>query len=328
MKRIQLDNTFFEGLNNAYLFDGDGPTTLVDTGVAVAETRTQLEDALAEAGLTFEDIEQILLTHWHADHAGLAGELQSRTGATVSAHPADAPLIEQDPDTMTAMREQRDNLFEAWGIPADPREELVSFLDSEQVISGTPPAVTPFAMDETIRAGSETLEPMHLPGHTSGLTGFIRETDGSRELLTGDALLPVYTPNVGGADIRVDDALAKYLDALERIAEGAFDRAWPGHRDPMDDPTARARSIIAHHRERTERVIAALDTLGPADPWTVSAELFGDLSDIHILHGPGEAHAHLEHLLAHDIVERSADEYTLRTADPSIDSLFPESNTN
>ncbi|MFD1587621.1 MBL fold metallo-hydrolase [Halorientalis brevis] len=328
MKRIQLDNTFFEGQNNAYLFDGDGPTTLVDTGVAVPATRTQLEGALDDEGLSVRDLDQVLLTHWHADHAGLAGDLQAECGATVLAHPADAPLIEQDEEALAAMRDQRDRLFEEWGIPDGPRDELLTFLDGDETISGNPPAVTPLEPGETIAAGSETLEPMHLPGHSSGLTGFVRETADSRDLLSGDALLPEYTPNVGGADIRVERALEKYLGTLDRIATGAFDRAWPGHRHQIQDPTSRARAIIAHHRERTERVLAALDAIGPADPWAVSAELFGDLSTIHILHGPGEAHAHLEHLLAHDVVERSTDGYVRTEPAPAIETLFPEPGEN
>lgn len=327
MIRLPLDNTHFEGKNNAYLFDGDGPTTLVDTGVAVPETRTQLEDGLAEHDCRIEEIDQVVLTHFHADHAGLAGDIQAESGASVLVHPEDAPLVEQDEAAIAAMNDRRDQLFAEWGIPDGPREELLGFLENEATISGNAPEVAPIDLDASISAGTETLDPMHLPGHTSGLTGFVRTESGSRELISGDALLPQYTPNVGGADVRVDDPLAKYLDALERIESAEFDRAWPGHRDPIDDPSGRARTIIDHHRERTERVLAALDKLGPADPWTVSAELFGDLENIHILHGPGEAYAHLDHLRAHDIVERTADGYALVASDPDLDSLFPDGGT-
>ncbi|MFB6178328.1 MAG: MBL fold metallo-hydrolase [Halorientalis sp.] len=325
MNRITVDNTHFEGMNNAYLFEGDGPTTLVDTGVDVPDTRNQFADALATFDLGFEDLDQVILTHWHADHAGLAGTIQAESDAIVVVHPADAPLVAQDEAATTAMNDLRDRLFEDWGIPEGPRNELLDFLDTEGTFSGTAPDVTDLDPDEQITAGNSTLEPIELPGHTSGLTGFVRETADGRELLSGDALLPVYTPNVGGADIRVENALAKYLDALDRIATGSFDRAWPGHRDPIDDPAARARTIIDHHRERTERVVAALESLEPADPWTVSAELFGDLENIHLLHGPGESYAHLSHLEDHGIVDRSSDGYRLLDPDPAIDSLFPDS---
>ncbi|MFB6082975.1 MAG: MBL fold metallo-hydrolase, partial [Halorientalis sp.] len=114
------------------------------------------------------------------------------------------------------------------------------------------------------------------------------------------------------ADVRVDRPLERYLDTLDRIADAEFDRAWPGHRDPIDDPTGRAEEIAHHHEERAYRVLRALDDLGPSTAWEVSAELFGELENIHILHGPGEASAHLDHLARAGDVERDGDgTYTL-----------------
>ncbi|NIS34090.1 MAG: MBL fold metallo-hydrolase, partial [Actinobacteria bacterium] len=60
------------------------------------------------------------------------------------------------------------------------------------------------------------------------------------------------------------------------------------------DPAGRARTILEHHRDRTRRVIDALDERGPTDAWGVSEALFGDLEGVHIMHGPGEAWAHLD----------------------------------
>jgi len=82
---------------------------------------------------------------------------------------------------------------------------------------------------------------------------------------------------VGGADIRLDRALEKYIGTLHEIVEADYSRGWPGHRSPIDDPTARAEYIIDHHEERSWRVLDALRQHGPCDTWTVSATLFGAL---------------------------------------------------
>ena len=322
MERIRLENTVFEGLNNAYVFgaDSDAPT-LVDTGVATPETREQLEHGLADCDVDIRDIDQILLTHWHGDHAGLAGALQDASGATVRAHEADAPLIAREDGAWEAMDERQRELLGEWGMPAEPRAELLDFL--EESTHGTPPTVESFEGGERFDTPEGDLEALHLPGHAAGLTGFVFEGGDGRELLSGDALLPHYTPNVGGADVRVERPLAKYLDTLERIVDAGFDRAWPGHRDPIDDPVGRARDIVVHHRERTANVLDVLREEGSATAWTVSAHLFGDLSAIHILHGPGEAYAHLEHLTAHGVAERTDTEYRLLDSDPDLDELFP-----
>jgi hypothetical protein len=71
-----------------------------------------------------------------------------------------------------------------------------------------------------------------------------------------------------------------------RRADADYDRAWPGHRDPIDDPTARAELIIYHHEERAWRVLDALPRKCPCDTWTVSDDLFGELKGIHILTAP------------------------------------------
>jgi glyoxylase-like metal-dependent hydrolase (beta-lactamase superfamily II) len=153
---------------------------------------------------------------------------------------------------------------------------------------------------------------------------FEASLDRSDVAFTGDALLPEYTPNVGGADVRVEKPLEKYLRALRRIADAGYARAWPGHRDPIDDPTGRAEHIVRHHEERAWRVLTALDESGPLDTWAVSAALFGELSGIHILHGPGEAYAHLEHLERAGAVTAEGRSY--RIAESASDELERSAN--
>jgi glyoxylase-like metal-dependent hydrolase (beta-lactamase superfamily II) len=318
MDAISLGNEEFEGRNNAYLLDGE-PVTLVDTGIATSRTREQLREELSDRGYDFSDVEQVVLTHWHPDHAGLAGEIQAESDATVYAHAADAPLIEGDEEALAALDERRRSLVEQWGMPAGKREELLDFLDSHDGIGGEPAEVTRIEDGTTIETGETVLETIHAPGHAAGLCCF--EVDGGREAFVGDAILPVYTPNVGGADVRVDRPLERYLDSLRTLIERDYERVWPGHRDVIEAPSDRAREIASHHRERTERVLEVLDEHGPADAWTVSAHLFGELEGIHVVHGPGEAFAHLDHLERAGALELDGREYVL-VSEPDLDSLL------
>ncbi|MFB6092015.1 MAG: MBL fold metallo-hydrolase [Haloquadratum sp.] len=328
LHRIALGNTVFEGENNAYLLDGE-VTTLVDVGAATSNVREDLLEGLSAADVSLSDLDRILLTHWHSDHAGLAGELQAESDATVFAHEEDLPLIAGDERAVEALRELRTERFEEWGIPQDKQEELVAVQSSFEAVAGDPAAVEPLADGDTVAAGDGELTVLHLPGHAAGQVGFEweREADGGvrREAFVGDAILPEYTPNVGGADLRLDRPLRHYIDSLDRLVARDLDYAWPGHRDPIEDPTARTRAIREHHVDRTRRVVGVLSDHGPADAWTVSAHLFGELEHIHILHGPGEAYAHLDHLAHAGVVERDGDEYRLVEPDPDVEALF--SNT-
>lgn len=300
MDRISLQNAAFEGDNNAYLLD-DELTTLVDTGDPMPETRRHLTRELGEYGVSFTDIDEVFVTHWHGDHSGLAGEIQAAGDATVRVHPADAPLVAGEDGAYEAMHRRQDELFEQWGMPPDKRETLRSFFDSGPDME--PATVTPIEDGDRYDLGKTSLEVVHAPGHAAGMCCFAFDGTTGRELFSGDAVLPVYTPNVGGADVRVEEPLRQYLETLVDIVQTDYERAWPGHRDPIDDPTDRASHIIHHHEERAWRVLEVLDRLGPADAWTVSADLFGDLEAIHILHGPGEAYAHLDHLRRDGAVE-------------------------
>ncbi|MFC4360148.1 MBL fold metallo-hydrolase [Halobium salinum] len=335
MKRIQLANRAFEGRNDVYLLPGE-PTVLVDAGIATDAGRDALRAGLAEAGLAVEDVDEVLVTHWHYDHTGLAGEIQAESGATVRAHAADAPLVAGDEAAVADEAARTRRRLDEWGLPHGPREELLDFFDTHEDIRGTPCEVTPFDGGDVLDLGERSFEVVHLPGHAAGLSAF--ETAGEtldsdapgRHAFVGDAILPKYTPNVGGADVRVEDPLATYAESLVEVVERDWARAWPGHRDPIDDPAGRAREILAHHRERTERVVSVLDEHGPCDAWTVSAHLFGDLSDIHILHGPGEAFAHLDHLASAGVVEcdeggaeSGGHRYALVEAEPDVAALFP-----
>jgi glyoxylase-like metal-dependent hydrolase (beta-lactamase superfamily II) len=368
VKRIRLNNAEFEGENVVYVLDDGEETALIDVGAASEVVRTDLREGLAELGVGFADVDTILLTHWHYDHCGLAGEIQAAGDATVYAHEADAGLIAGESRSAFDDPEQRTERLTEWGMPAADREALASFVDGHMDLAGESVDVTTVTDGETLSVAGVDLTVLHLPGHAAGLVAYCAPHDQlaatrgddtvstavveggdkrpetaadgddgrseaaadgddgrSEAAFVGDAILPRYTPNVGGADLRLSEPLADYVDSLVRLADRDPAVAYPGHRDPILDPAGRAREIVAHHRDRTQRVIDALVELGPATPWAVSAALFGDLAEIHILHGPGEAYAHLAHLAAAGVVERRERRYAL-TVDPAtvdVSALFP-----
>lgn len=228
------------------------------------------------------------------------------------AHELDAPLIAQEPAAVETTRATRARRFDEWGIPPDDRAELRDVLNDFTDGLGEPPDVEVIADGATFTVAGRKLTAHHTPGHAAGhLVYSFTDKMGVQAAYTGDALLPRYTPNVGGADVRADRPLDRYLEALRWLASADFDRAFPGHQSPIDDPTGRAEEIIGHHRTRSRRVLEALEVHQPADAWTVSAHLFGDFSGIHILHGPGEAHAHLDHLTRTGDVARTNAGYVL-----------------
>jgi len=209
-------------------------------------------------------------------------------------------------------------------MPERKRDELRTFYEKHKHVRGKPVDVTPVTAGDTITVGDTRGTVTHLPGHTAGSAGLDFETADGRILFGGDVLLPKYTPNIGGADVRVETPLATYLETLRKLTDKGYTRVYPGHRDPIRAPAARATEIAAHHHDRAERVFEIVEERQPVDTWTVSAELFGDLAGIHVLHGPGEASAHLTHLVRHTVLESTAAGYvTTENAEAKLAAAFP-----
>ena len=95
MHQIVPDVYLLDGprMANVFLLTADDGITLIDTGSS-GEVDL-IVDQLAEGGYALPDLRAIVLTHCHADHTGSAEELAHRSGASVLAHQAEVPYIEQ-----------------------------------------------------------------------------------------------------------------------------------------------------------------------------------------------------------------------------------------
>ena len=70
--------TLGDYINTIAFLEDDGSVTLVDCGLKQAPTR--IVAGLREIGKVPADVQRIVLTHAHNDHAGGAAEMVRRTG--------------------------------------------------------------------------------------------------------------------------------------------------------------------------------------------------------------------------------------------------------
>ena len=96
-----IDTGFFRpNFDAAYLVVENGRAAFVDTGTNYAVPR--LLDALAEANLDVGDVDYVILTHVHLDHAGGAGAMMAKLpNARAVIHPRGAPHM-IDPSRLIA----------------------------------------------------------------------------------------------------------------------------------------------------------------------------------------------------------------------------------
>lgn len=311
LQLITIGNEEMEGKNSVYLLESDGTVALIDAGSPTEDSYHQFVGRLENHGFELAEIDIVILTHWHRDHTGLVNPIRQSSGATVYAHEADAPIVRCDRDAVERFAEDARNLFQEWRVP---EKNVLAYLDSfeneRDYSRGV--EVTPISAGEQIAIGNTTLEVVHTPGHTAGHCCFAFEGESGREAFVGDAILPVYTPNVGGSDVRVEAPLERYTTSLRRLMDSGFERCWPGHRGVIEEPAARARIILDHHRERARGVIQSLREHEWADIWKISNDIFDRLEGIHAILGAGEVYAHVDHLHRAGVLERNDYVYKLR----------------
>jgi glyoxylase-like metal-dependent hydrolase (beta-lactamase superfamily II) len=157
--RIPIGGGTPEGTNSAYLLPERG--VLVDPGPPSERAWADLREGI-RAHATLEDLEHVLVTHWHIDHAGLAHRLADRTGASIHIHRSDAPLVGDYADARARRLRRDERTLERWGVPEAIRESVIE-RDAQSPLPDAAPVNR--RDDGDVVAGVEFV---HTPGHTKG----------------------------------------------------------------------------------------------------------------------------------------------------------------
>ena len=98
------------GFVSAYVLVREGEAAVVDTGVA--GSADAIETTLGMLGLTWSVVGNVILTHWHGDHAGSIGEVMRRADAATGwAGERDIPRIGGAPRALSGAAEG-DRIFD------------------------------------------------------------------------------------------------------------------------------------------------------------------------------------------------------------------------
>lgn len=302
--RIRVGEFAFGRPSNAYLLRNGPEAVLIDTGVGNQGGFENLRDGFAELDVGLEDLTHVLLTHWHADHAGLSGRLQAATGVPVHIHEADAPMVQRDEPIYDELSERQLDLMATWGVPKPKRDAVVELLDDPTQIHGRPADVEPFGADRTFEFGPLRIESRETPGHTAGHSTYLLRDGSDTVAFVGDTMLPELTPNIGGSDIRMNRPLRQYRTTLRRLQEIDPTTAEPGHKNTIRQPAERCGEILRHHEDRERSILEVVRAAGETTVWDISTTLFDDLDGIEVFNATGEVSAHLEELEANGEIDR------------------------
>jgi glyoxylase-like metal-dependent hydrolase (beta-lactamase superfamily II) len=311
---LPLPNDGLRAVNVYVLPLGPDPSdgcVLIDSGWALAEARTQLEESLAQLDYGLDSISRFLVTHMHRDHYTLGVELRRVFGAKVALGLAEQPNIER---TMNATDNQLVRLLPAWGAP-DLGEAWAALIQPEERELAVRSYEYPdewISDGQVVDAGKRALTAIETPGHTRGHVVYL-DTDAS-VMFTGDHVLPHITPSIGLEPARQDSPLTTYLASLRLLLSHPDAVMLPAHGTPGGSVHARVHELIRHHDVRLEATLSAI-AQGAGSPteaakaigWTRRDTPFADLNTYNQILAVGETWAHLVVLAERGQVVESQD---------------------
>lgn len=245
---------------NIYLVLAEGGCLLIDAGWNTEEAFESLEKQLAEIDVHLEDISQIVITHIHPDHYGLAGRLRQISKAKIAMHHREKEYIKSRYINMDPLLQELARWLKRNGVPADELSAL------QTASAGMAKFVVPALPDitlhggETITAGSFNFKVLWTPGHSSGHISLYEPAQ--KILISGDYILPNITPNIALHPQSGNNPLGDYLNALSMVKQLPVELTLPGHEHPFDNLPARIDEIIDHHQQRNSEIMGVIKGQG------------------------------------------------------------------
>lgn len=280
---------------NVYLLPEADGWSVVDTGIDTEASRQVWEAVFQLPPFAGRPLRQIVVTHHHPDHIGLAGWLAERCQAPVLMTRGERDVAGRYADPARDVVAERTPLWHEHGLPADVAQDLYRHMPRYGVqVCALPEQVMEIDPHRPLALGDRFWTPVMGQGHSPDHLSLLR--DDGQVLIGGDQVLPEITPNIAvwpGGD---QNPLRSYLASLQRFEGfGASTLLLPSHRQPTYGIATRVEEIRAHHDERLALLLQACDR--PMTGYECLPALFGRaLRHEEIGFGLGEAIAHLNFL--------------------------------
>ncbi|KXZ21487.1 MBL fold metallo-hydrolase [Bacillus nakamurai] len=286
----------------------DEALTLIDCGPNTKEAAESLSRQLAENGAAISDIEQVVLTHHHADHSGLLHLFSEQT--EIIGHPLNERYITQDKLYMAQQEHFFLRLLTDMGVPITP-EDIHKTIKMSYLFSAKR------SLTKTVREngkidGLDGWTVLEIPGHAASHIALFHEESG--KMFSGDLLLsnsstnPILeAPEQGSGRT---SPMLDYVKSMKRLYDINPSIAYPGHGDLLTQVRPAADRRLEKQRNRAEYVLHMLseETL---TAYQVCRRLFPAVYENELFLTMSETIGHLDVLAAEGSVVSFQSENTL-----------------
>lgn len=254
--KIEIPTPFAVGDVNAYVVKGDA-LSIVDAGPKTPEAYEALKHGLKEIGYTFNDIEQVILTHHHPDHAGW---MDAFDRAEVIGHPYNDLWLKRDASFMEYHDRFYLHCLKEEGVPE-------TYFNWVEKMKRPIRLMGDRTLDRTIGEGDEwTGHPgwivMETLGHAQSHIALLNEKTG--EMIGGDLVLekvssnPLIEPPANREAPR-PKSLLQYNASLTRLLDLPIDIIYSGHGNEVQNIRPLIETRLQKQHERAMKVFDMLN---------------------------------------------------------------------
>ncbi len=289
---------------NSYIIRGETKTVIIDTGFNRPESKTVFYANLEEMGVEIAGAD-VVITHLHADHSGLAQELAEQ-GARILMSRGDGEAAQRMRGGSGQSSQHR---WQQYGFP--PGEDLMSSHPGRIYAPASGFPFTVLAEGDEIVVDDYRFRVVSVPGHTPDMINLYEPTHGL--YFSADHVLDPITPNITYWGPEHPVILRQYLQSLQKIYPYRISLMLPAHRHLITDHQKRIDELLAHHAHRMQEIEIILARHGTEltvveiareMSWKIRAKDWDDFPTAQKIFATGEAMSHLDYLVAEGRVKR------------------------
>ncbi|AFZ70807.1 Zn-dependent hydrolase, glyoxylase [Caldisphaera lagunensis DSM 15908] len=295
---------------NVYMISDSNSFSLIDSGMYNMRSFHELSREIKKNGYKINEMESVIVTHFHVDHITLSPVLYSLGASDFYLGLKDEKVLRRGFDKFITKALK---IYINHGMPPSEANEISKFHPAMKLVDVYTndlqeiPWIT-MSNDSEIDLYGIKFKIIEVPGHTPGqINLYNKEND---IIFTGDHILDPITPQITLTDENTDP-LGDYLSSLEKISSLNAKIAFPGHKEPILNPSKRAKEIIKHHEERLNEIMKLISKnsltayeIAKKVKWRASYNSWEEYPYPERFFAMGETLAHLKRLEKLNLVEK------------------------